>query len=239
MRLFSALTLAALVFPAASSAVQLRPEVAVGGWFLEARGTVTGTDIESLGFDRQKVQPEFRGAVQIGDRHHLEVSYLRIRRQEEGVVSGFILGVLRFQDPVSLDIAIDDLRFRYGYSLLRGDWIEAEPFLEIGYVREESTTVEQALGQTSHQEESAVYPLPGLRIVFAPAFPVRLQASAAGIGTGSAHLIDVQGGAELAFGYGFAGVGYRHLDALFRDDDDQEVADVRLDGVYLEGGVRF
>ena len=239
MRATAALFLGALLFPTASSAVQLRPDVSVRGWFFGAKGTVTGTDLETLGFDHQKVQPEFRGGLQIGDRHHVEISYLRIRRTEEGVVSGQILGIIRFQDPTSLEISVDDLRFHYGYSLLAGDWLDLQPFFELAYLREESTTTEQALGQTNHQKQSPVFPLPGLQIVLAPAFPVRLKARAEGIGTGGQHLIDVEGGAELALGYGFAGLGYRHVAGLFKNDADQDIADVRLDGVYLEGGVRF
>jgi hypothetical protein len=230
---------AALLWPTAASALQLRPEVGVGGWFLGGKGIVTGTDIAVLKFDHQKVEPEFHGGLGIGDRHHLEVSYLRIRRQEAGLVSGQILGVVRFQDQTSLDISLDYLRFRYGYSVIAGDWLDLQPFIALGYLREESTTVEQTFSQTSHQSDSAVFPLPGLQIVVAPAFPVRFKGRAEGIGTGSEHLIDVEGGAELAMGFAFAGVGYRHVDCLFQDGNDQDIANVRLNGVYLEGGVRF
>lgn len=229
----------ALLFPTASSALQLRPEIAVRGWFLGGKGIVAGTDIAVLGFDHQKVEPEFRGGLGIGDRHHLEVSYLRIRRQEAGLVSGQILGIVRFQDQTSLDISVDDLRFRYGYTLFASDWLDLQPFIDLAYLQEESTTVEQMFNQTTHQSDSAVFPLPGLQVVVAPAFPVRLKGKAEGIGTGSEHLIDVEGGAELALGFAFAGIGYRHVNLLLQDRNDQDIAKVRLNGVYLEGGVRF
>ena len=52
------------------------------------------------------------------------------------------------------------------------------------------------------------------------------------------HIIDVAGGLEGVWGIFVAGVGYRYLKFVV-DDHDQAVADVRLKGVYAEGGLRF
>ncbi len=236
MRMFLACALGAALLPSRASALDVSGDILFRGWFFGATGTVDRTDLASLDFDKAKGQPEFQGGLVLGERHHLGISYLRIRREEEGLATGTILGILRFRDDVSLDLSVDYVRGHYGYSLLANSWVDVQPFLELAYLREETTLVDHTFSQTSHQEDSAVFPLPGAELVFARSFPVHLRARAEGIGTGQGHLVDVEGGAEGAWGIFFAGVGYRYLDFVV---DRHDVADVRLKGVYAEGGVRF
>jgi hypothetical protein len=237
----AALGLAVLLAAANASAFGVEGELGARGWFLSADGTANGTDLAALGFDDAKGAPEFRGQLLLGDRHHLGVSYLRIRREESATATATILGVLRFNDPVSLDLSVDDVRFHYGYSLRPHRWLEVQPFLEIAYLHGEVTTTETLLSQTSHEEDSIVLPMPGLEVVIAPEFPVHLIGRAEGMGVGKGHLVDVEGGAEAVYSLFFAGVGYRHADLVVNEEGSNggELADARLKGLYVEGGLRF
>ena len=103
------------------------------------------------------------------------------------------------------------------------------------------TTTETLLGQTSHEEDSIVLPMPGLEVVVAPEFPVHLKGRAEGMAVGQGHLLDVQGGAEAAYSAFFAGLGYRYADLEVDEEGngDGDLADLRLKGLYVEGGLRF
>jgi hypothetical protein len=238
MRWIVTLALAAAFSPATASALDVHGDFLARGWFFGATGEADRTDLKALGFDRAKGQPEFEGRLVVGERHHAGVSYLHIRRQEEGTVDGTILGILRFQDDVSLDLDVDYVRAHYGYSLLSDSWIDLQPFLELAYLHESTDLIDRTFGVTSHQKEDVVFPLPGVEVVVAPAFPVCLKAHAEGMGIPRGHLIDVVGGLEGQWGLFVAGVGYRYLKFVV-DDHGQTVADVRLKGVYAEGGLRF
>lgn len=238
MKGLATLALGAMLVPPVASAADVDGVLAARAWFFSASGQTNGTDLDTLDFDAPKGQPEFRGELALNERHHLAASYLRIRRAERGVTSGTVLGVVRFDDPIDLDVSLDDVRARYGYDVVESEWFELEPFLEVAYVREESTLTELLLGQRTHQRQSIVFPLPGVAVASTDRYPVRIKASAEGMAIGRGHLIDVQGGAETAIRFAFAGVGYRYVDATI-DDGDREVADVRLKGVYVEGGIRF
>ncbi len=227
-----------LSLPAAAIALDVHPSLSASGWFFSVDGTIEGSDLGALGFDRSKGQPEIVGGLALG-RHHLEVTYLRVRRAEEGTASGQILGVFQTNDQVSVDLAVDYVRGHYGYSLVSNPTIDVEPFLEVGYLHEVTDIVDQTAGQSTRSDESSVFPLPGLGLRLFPSFPVHLQARGTGIGTGSGHLIDVQGGLEGGFQWLFGGLGYRYVDFLLDDNVGERVADVQLKGVYVQGGVRF
>src|SRR5205085_837374 len=111
----SALVIGILLVAPNASAFSVAGELAARGWFMAATGTANGTDLAKLGFDDAKGAPEFRGELVLADRHHLGITYLRIRREESAVVSGTILGIIRFDDPVDLDVSVDDVRGHYGY----------------------------------------------------------------------------------------------------------------------------
>jgi hypothetical protein len=236
-----ALVLGVALAASNASAFSVQGDLDARGWFLSADGTANGTDLQTLGFDDAKGVPEFRGRLVLGEWHHLGVSYLRIRRDESAVVTGTILGVIRFNDPVTLDLSVDDVRGHYGYSVLANRWLDVQPFLEIAYLRGEVTTTESALGRTSRVNDSIVFPMPGLEITIAPAFPVHLIGRAEGMAVGKGHLVDVQGGAEAAYSFFFAGLGYRHADLVVNrgGSNGGDLADVRLKGLYVEGGLRF
>ncbi len=238
MNRWAMLALGATLVPGVSPAMEVGGELAARGWFFSASGQTNGTDLDTLAFDSAKGQPELRGALTLDDRHHFGARYLRIRREEQGIATGTILGIVKFDDPIDLDISVDDVRASYGYDLLETDWFEVEPFLEVSYLREESTLTEMLLGQTSHQQETIVFPLPGLRVSTPERYPLRAHASAEGMAIGRGHLVDVEGGADAALSFAFAGVGYRYVDAEV-ESHDRTVADVRLKGVYVEGGIRF
>jgi hypothetical protein len=238
MRSLATLAIGAALVPAAAAAVDLRPELSAQGWFFSATGTADGTDLAAAGFDSSKGQPQLGVGVTIDDRHDIGVSYLRVRRHEQGTATGEVLGVLRVDDPVTSDLSVDYVRPHYGYRIVRDRWIDVEPFLELGVLRESTKIREGLFSQTSEQAETAVFPLPGVEVVLAAGFPARLRGRAEGIATGQGHLLDVQGGAEGAIGDVFGGFGYRVVDFAVEDHGD-EVADVRLKGLYLEGGLRF
>lgn len=238
MKGLATLALGAMLVPAVAAATDVGGGFAARAWFFSASGQTNGTDLDTLDFDAPQAQPEFRGDLVVNERHHLEASYLRIRRAERGVATGTILGLVRFDDPVDLDIAVDDVRLHYGYDVVDSPWFELEPFLEVAYVREQSTLDEFVLGQRTHQERSIVFPLPGVAMTSPGRYPVRFKARAEGMAISRGHLVDVEGGAEAALHYVFAGVGYRYVDATI-EDGDREVADVRLKGIYVEGGIRF
>ncbi len=238
-KMLATLVVSAWLWPAAAAALSVEVEGAARGWFFSANGTIQDTDIEALGFDGIRGQPELRGALVLNERFHFRGSYLRIRRSEEGTISGTILGILRFDNDVSMELQVDDVRGHLGYSVLTNDWIDVEPFVEVAYLREETTIVNRTFGQTSRQEENAVFPLPGLTFVIAPSSPLHVEVRAAGIGIDRGHLIDVVSGLEALYRFAFLGVGYRYVDFLFEDSDGVEQADAQLKGVYLEGGVRF
>ena len=233
------LMIAALLAASDASAFSVAGELAARGWFMSATGTADGTDLAKLGFDDAKGAPEFRGELVLAERHHLGITYLRIRRDESAVVSGTILGIIRFDDPVDLDVSIDDVRGHYGYSVLASRWLDLQPFLELAYLHGEVTTKD--LFTTSHADKSIVLPMPGLELVVAPAFPVHLKARAEGMGVGQGHLVDVQGGAEAQYAFFFAGLGYRHADLVVNEGgtNGRDLADARLKGLYVEGGWRF
>ncbi|MGH7820671.1 MAG: hypothetical protein ACREQ9_12950 [Candidatus Binatia bacterium] len=231
--------IAALTAPGGALAFEVRPEASARGWFFGVDGEIEDTDLDALDFDSPEGQPEFHGGATLGGRHHLDVSYLLIRRSERGTATAVVLGVIAMDQEVSIDLDVDYLRWHYGYSLFANRWIDLQPFLEIGYLREETDIRNEDTGDSSHQEDSAVFPLPGAEVIVAPSWPVRLRGRATGIGTGQGHLIDVEGGLEAGYGYVFGGVGYRHIDFRVDDDGGDEVADLTLDGVYIEGGIRF
>jgi hypothetical protein len=235
------LGLGVVLAAANASAFSVQGDLAARGWFLSADGTANGTDVAALGFDDAKGAPEFRGRLLLGERHHLGVSYLRMRRDESAVATATILGVVRFDDPVRLDLSVDDVRFHYGYGLRPHRWLEVQPFLEVAYLHGEVTTTETLFGQTSHEEDSIVLPMPGLEVVIAPEFPVHLIGRAEGMAVGQGHLLDVQGGAEAAYAFFFAGLGYRYADLEVNEEGNGggDLADLRLKGLYLEGGLRF
>lgn len=222
----------------AAQALEIHPSLFARGWFFSVEGTINGSDLGALGFDRIKGQPEIGGGLALG-RHHLEVSYLRVRRTEEGTASGEIFGFFQANDQVSVDLSVDYLRGHYGYSLVSNSMIDVEPFLEVGYLHEVTDIVDQTAGQSTRSNEAAVFPLPGLQLLVAPSYPVHLRARGTGIGTGDAHLIDVEGGLEGGFHGLFGGVGYRYVDFLFENSGGDKVADVRLKGIFVAGGVRF
>jgi hypothetical protein len=237
----AAFALGAALMASHASAFSVDGDVAVRGWFVAATGTADRTDLATLGFDEAKGAPEFRGELVLGERHHLGVSYLRIRREENAVVTGTILGILRVDDPVDLDVSVDDVRGQYGYSVVASRWIDVQPFLELAYLRGDVTTFDGLLDRTTRAKDSIVLPMPGLELVVAPAFPVHLKARAEGMGVGKGHLIDVRGGAEAAYSVFFAGFGYRHADLLVNEGGSSggDLADARLHGLYVEGGWRF
>jgi hypothetical protein len=236
MKVASTLALAATLVPGLAHALDVRGEVAARAWLFSAHGDVQDTDLDALGFDRAEGQPEFRVGAEIADRHHLNVSYLRIRREEEATATARILGILQVDDPVSVDISADYVRLHYGYSVLADSWLDLQPFLEIGVLRESSTVVDGLLGQRSEQDETIPFPIPGVAAQVAPGFPLHARAQVGGIATPQGHLIDVEGGAEAEVAHVFAGVGYRYADVSIDEGDE---ADVRLKGLYLEGGLRF
>jgi len=228
----------AVLSPATASALEVHGDLLARGWFFGATGEADRTDLKALGFDHAKGQPEIEGRLVLGERHHVGVSYLHIRREEEGVVDGTILGILRFQDDVSLDLHVDYVRAHYGYSLLSDSWIDLQPFLELAYLHESTDLLDRTFGLTSRQKENVVFPLPGAEVVVAPAFPVHLKAHAEGMAISRGHIIDVAGGVEGVWGIFVAGVGYRYLKFVV-NDNDRDVANVRLKGIYAEGGLRF
>jgi hypothetical protein len=235
---YLALIACVMLAPATARALEVHGDLVGRGWFFGATGEADRTDLEALGFDHAKGQPEVEGALVLGGRHHLGVSYLHVSRQEEGVVNGTILGVLRFQDDVSLDLTVHYVRAHYGYSLISNAWLDFQPFLEGAYLHESTDLVDHTLGQTSHQKQDVGFPLPGVEIVLAPSLPVRLTAHAEGMGISRGHLIDVVGGAEGEWGIFTAGVGYRWMKFVVHDNGS-DAADVRLKGIYAEGGLRF
>lgn len=228
----------ALSLPSAAAALEVHPRLSARGWFFAVDGDVAGTDLDALGFDREKGQPEVGGGLAVG-RHHLEVSYLRVRRAEEGVVSGEILGVFQTNEDIAVDLSVDYVRGHYGYSVVSNAWMDVEPFLEVGYLHEVTDIEDRTAGQSSRSDEAAPFPLPGLQLRLVPSYPVTLRGRAAGIGTAEGHLIDVEGGLEGGFRQLFGGVGYRYVNFLFENGADNAAADVRLKGIFVEGGVRF
>lgn len=238
MRMGMAVATAILTLPGLAGAIDLRPEVSGRGWFFSADGHIENTDLDALDFDEAKGQPEVRGGLTLNGRHRFGVSYLRVRREERGIARAVVLGILPLEDEVSIDLSVDDVRGHYGYRVFANRVASVEPFLEVSYLREETDIANATTGQSDHQEDATVFPLPGVEVVLAPSFPLRLRARVAGIGTGQGHLIDVEGGAEARVGFVFGGLGYRYVDFLV-EDGDAEVADVTLTGLYLEGGLRF
>ena len=216
--------------------LDLRPEAAAHGWFFGAEGKIEDTDLGAIGFSEIEPQPEIRGGVIVAGRHHVGASYLRIRREEQGTVTALVLGILQVEDDVAMDLAVDSVRAHYGYSVVANPTIDVEPFVELGYLREETDIVDRTAGLESRSEDSGIFPLFGVALVLGPESPIRPRVRAAGIATGQGHLVDVEGGVEARLGPAFAGLGYRHVDFLLRGDGD---ADVDLDGFYLEGGVKF
>ena len=238
MRLGRLVAIILVLVPTWAAAIEVNGHVSAGGWFFGIDGTIEETDLDALDFDSIQGQPELEAGVTLGRRHHLDVSYLLIRRSEEGTAQGEVLGIVIFEDDVSIDLDVDYVRGHYGFSLVMNDWIDLEPFLEVGFLREATDIRNRTTGQREKQDDFAVFPLPGLAVAIAPAFPIGLEARATGIGLGQGHLIDVEGGAEGRFGFVFLGVGYRYVDFRF-EDGDREVADLELSGVYVRGGARF
>jgi len=229
------ITLAATLAPTWCAALDVHPEVAARSWFIAARGQVQGTDLDTLDFDRPQGQSEFRVAADIGERHHLSVSYLRIRRDEQGIGTGRILRVIQFQDPLSIDVSADYVRLHYGYSLFKTFWVDLQPFLEVGILDESTRVVEGLLGQSSRQHETLPLPVPGLAAEIAPDFPLHARAQIGGMAVPDGHLVDVEGAAEAVVGFMFGAIGYRYADVAIQND----AVDVNLRGLFLEGGLRF
>jgi len=235
MRMLPTVTLAAALAPTWASALDVHPEVAARSWFVSAHGEVQRTDLDTLDFDRGEGQSEFRVGAQIGERHHLNVSYLRIRREEQGLATGSILGLIQFQDPLSIDVSADYVRMHYGYSIVHQPWFDVQPFLEVGVLHESTRVSEELLGQTSRQRETIPVPVPGIAAELAPEFPVHARAQVGGIAVPDGHLFDVEGAAEADVGFVFAAIGYRYADVVV----DTDAIDVNLKGLFLEGGLRF
>lgn len=230
----------ALVFAAegGASALEFHPQVSGRGWFFSASGTIENQDLSSLGFDGVKGQPEIRAGFSVARRHHLESAFLFVRRTEAGPAT-VNTGVFPVTDDVSLDLSVDYFRAHYGFSVLANSIVDLQPFIALAYLHERTNIVDRTTGRTTRSNESAVFPLPGLELVLVPDFPVHLRTQAQGIGTGRGHVIDVEGGVEARYSFVFGGLGYRHIAFLVRDDRGNPRADVRLNGVYIEGGVRF
>ena len=233
-----AVVLAAVLWPYTAGAFDIGGSLVARGWFFGASGQADRTDLDPLGFDDAKGQPEIEGTLVLGGRHHLGVTYLHVRREEEGTTTGTILGILRFQDDVSLDLTVDYVRAHYGYSLISNAWLDLEPFLEAAYIHESTDLVDRTFGQRSRQKEDIGFPFPGAEVVIAPSLPVHLIGRAEGMGINRGHAIDVQGGAQAQWGMFMAGFGYRWMKFVV-DHHDEAIADVRLKGFYAEGGLRF
>lgn len=235
-----AVVLAGLVALASERAIaaELEPEIHAGAWMVSGDGQAVGTELEPLGFDEVEPELEIGGSLTIGGRHRLGIEYLRLDRRERGVSSTLILGILAIDQRVALDLDADSLRAHYGYSAFQSEWFDLEPFLEIGYIREETRVENLSTGMTGRSDETLVFPLPGLAVVVGPPnLPMRLRASAVGMGFDGNRLIDLEAGLEAQFGPAFGGIGWRHADV--RIDDGGDDADVELRGVFFEGGLRW
>ena len=235
MRLGWMVVAAMLVSPEISPALEIGGHLVARGWFFGIDGNIEDTDLDALDFDDHKGQPEIGGGLRLGRRHHLDLAWLIVRRDEEGTAQAEVLGVIPIQDRVAIDLEVDYLHGGYGFSLLANDWIDLRPFIEVAWLREETDIRNATTGERQHQEESAVFPLPGARIALAPGFAVHLVARASGMATGRGHLIDVEGGVETGWRWFFGGVGWRYVDVEIDDD----TADLTADGFYLRGGARF
>ena len=224
--------------PNGAAAFDLHPEARLRGWFLEVDGEIEGTDVGAVGFDEPKGALEVGGGLRLGDRHHLALDYLRLDREESERATVSILGILRFDSDVSIDVDAHLLRAHYGYELVDHPWITLEPFLELAWISEETKIVDEFTGDVAESDESVVLPLPGGELRIAPNFPLQGRARLSGMATGDGSLIDVETGLEAVLGFAFAGAGYRHMHFVL-EQSGEDSADVDLDGFYVEGGVRF
>jgi hypothetical protein len=230
---------AAVAIPSPVSALDLRVSASARGWFFGADGNVRDTDLGALDFDSARGQPEVAGQVEVRSRHRLAFSYLETRRAEEGRARGTVLGVVPVEDTVGIDLEVDYLRGHYGFEVFANEWFDVEPFLEVAWLREATDIQNATTGERRRQADSVVFPLPGAAFGLRPADPLGLVGRLTGVATGRGHLLDVEGGVEARYGFAFAGVGYRHAALRVEDSDSRPVADLRLGGFYIGGGVRF
>lgn len=225
--------------PGTSLALDVHPEARVRGWFVEVDGSIEGTDLGAVGFDDPKGALELGAGVRLGERHHLGIDYLRLGREEAERATVSILGLLRFETDVAIDVDAHVVRAHYGYELVDHPWISVEPFLDLAVIREDTEIVDEFSGDVSNSEETIVFPLPGAEARIAPSFPLQGRVRLSGMATGEGSLLDVETGLEGALGFVFAGAGYRHTQFILDRSDDVDSVDVDLDGFYVEGGVRF
>jgi hypothetical protein len=224
--------------PQGAFALDAHPEARLRGWFLEADGTIEGTDLGAVGFDEPQGAFELGAGLRLGERHHLDVDYLRLDREESARATVSILGILRVESDVSIDVDAHVLRVHYGYEVVDHPWIVLEPFLDLAWVSEETTIVDEFTGDVSRSDESIVLPLPGGEVRIAPRFPLQGRARLSGMATGDGSLLDIEVGIEGVLAFAFAGAGYRHSHFVL-DQGGSDSVDVDLDGFFVEGGVRF
>ncbi|MEA2626144.1 MAG: hypothetical protein QOD06_2189 [Candidatus Binatota bacterium] len=229
---------ALVAFAVPAAAVDFQPELAARGWFFKADGDIEDTALEPLGFDELEGQLEVRGGLGIGEHHHVELSYTRLRRSEEGRVSAVILGLIRVEDEATLDLDVDYYRLHYGYRFAPASFVRIEPFVDVGFLDEHTLVVDRTTGESGGSDDFAVFPMLGAELVLGPGALVHPRLRVAGMGTGGGHLVDVEGGLEGVVGPVFGGLGYRNVDYRI-EDQGRDVANVNLDGFYVEGGVRF
>jgi hypothetical protein len=224
--------------PSSVWALEVHPEARLRGWFLEADGTVEGTDIGAVGFDELEGAFELGAGLRLGERHHLDVDYLHLDREESARATVSILGIIRFDSDVSIDVRAHALRAHYGYEIFDHPWIVLEPFLELAWVSEDTEIVDELTGDVSRSDESVVFPLPGGEIRIAPTFPLQGRARVSGMATGDGSFFDVEAGIEGVLAFAVAGAGYRYSHFVL-EQGGEDSFDVDLDGFYVEGGIRF
>lgn len=237
MNVPTALAAAVLATGSGAPPPELSPYASGRAWFVSATGDVQGTSLEDVGVDEASAQPEAFAGLRWGP-HHVRLSYAPIQRESRGITSGSLLGLVQFDQDVSFDLEVEYVRGRYGYRLAQNEWFGVEPFLEVGYLLEDTRVDNLTTGQSTRSDESAVFPIPGAEAFLFPESAVRGRAQLSGIGDGNDHLLDFEVSGEAAWRWIFGAVGYRLVDFRFETDRGQ-VADVELSGVFVEGGVRF
>ncbi|UCH41643.1 MAG: DUF481 domain-containing protein [Gammaproteobacteria bacterium] len=206
-------------------------------------GRGTKIDLEDdLGLEESVSVARLDTSFRISSRHSVQFSYIDLSREGDNVTERPLL-INDTLYPVGSDLDVDfDYRvykLAYTYSIWQ------TPDYDLGFttglhIFEVGLTIKTDLAKTEDSDETAPFPMFGLRgswlldpDVF---FRTSIEYFAISEGDVEGSLLDILVSIEYKFSkrWGF-GIGYNHLDLEAENSDSQDELDYEYDGILLYG----